>query len=78
MPAWMPHHSLHLLCINTTGNGAPRSSSLLSWKSDKAEAWLGSNLLVHYLGLHAADPPPYAAAICVSNAFDLERGEWQI
>eukprot|EP00967_Tisochrysis_lutea_P032871 scaffold38920_cov15-Tisochrysis_lutea.AAC.1 len=33
----------------------------------------GSNLLVHYLGLHAADPPPYAAAICVSNAFDLER-----
>jgi hypothetical protein len=34
----------------------------------------GSNALVHYLGLHATDPPPFAAAISVSNAFNLLRG----
>jgi hypothetical protein len=43
-------------------------------------AWLqGSNVLVHYLGLHADDPPPLTAAISMSNAYDLIYGgllEW--
>ncbi|KAL6748428.1 hypothetical protein V8C86DRAFT_1154470 [Haematococcus lacustris] len=34
----------------------------------------GSNVLCHYLGLHANDPPPFTAAISVSNAFDLVTG----
>lgn len=31
----------------------------------------GSNVLVHYLGIHAKDPPPFTAGISVSNAYDL-------
>jgi len=62
-----------MLCSVCAPPGSPHSQSTRAPLAPDT-LFAGSNMMAHYLGVHAADPPPFAAAICVSNGWDMEKG----